>query len=389
MIDELKDYRDEINRLNLCIACRTAVWSAVLEEGLKEIWGKNNVGIYELAPLRRVDVSQAAKIAGIQDTEAFLEEINKKNVVHLAIKPITLEFLIKTYHRHGGKFPDNQRLHELYFEGCLWLCEERNPSRVSSKLIGNIERQKRLIVAARIAAITIFGNKFAIWTDVDWGDIPDDDVLIEKICLGIESFDGREFEINQETVKEVLDTGLFSSRGELSRIGWAHQTYAEFLAAWYLKEHQIKLPQILKLIVHPDDPEKRIIPQLYETVAWLASLLPEVFQEVMKTDPHVLLQSDVATASDNDKAALVESLLKLHNEEKLTYQYNTWLYQNLNHPKLPEQLQHYICDATKFFLPFLLILILLLPPSTAITTLWSLSIFPSGNLPCCKLDILV
>ncbi|MBD2362690.1 toll/interleukin-1 receptor domain-containing protein [Anabaena minutissima FACHB-250] len=67
----------------------------------------------------------------------------------------------------------------------------------------------------------------------------------------------------------------------------------------------------------------------------------------MKTDPHVLLQSDVATASDNDKAALVESFLKLHNEEKLTYQYNTWLYQNLNHPKLPEQLQPYICDATK------------------------------------------
>ncbi|WP_236142337.1 CHAT domain-containing protein [Nostoc sp. CMAA1605] len=347
LLDELKDYRDEINRLNLRIACRTAVWPDILEEGLKEIWGKDNVGIYKLAPLRRVDVSQAAKIADIQDTEAFLEEINKKNVVPLAIKPITLKFLINTYHDHGEKFPDNQRLHELYFKGCLWLCEERNPSRVSSKLIGKFDRQQRLIVAARIAAITIFGKKSAIWTGIDWGDVPDDDVLREKICHGTENVEGRDFEITQETVDEVLDTGLFSSRGELNRIGWAHQTYAEFLAAWYLKERQIKLPQILKLIVHPDDPENRIIPQLYETVAWLASLLPEVFQEVMKTDPHVLLQSDVATASDNDKAALVESLLKLHNEEKLTYQYNTWLYQNLDHPKLPEQLQLYICDETK------------------------------------------
>ncbi|OCQ89848.1 hypothetical protein BCD64_18035 [Nostoc sp. MBR 210] len=347
LVDEFKDCRDKINRLKLRIACRTAVWPAVLEEGLKEIWGKDKVGIYELAPLRRIDVSQAATIAGIKDDEAFLEEINKKNVVPLAIKPITLEFLIKTYHRNGSQFPPHQRLHELYFEGCLWLCEERNKSRISSKSKGNIERQKRLIVAARIAAITIFGNKFAIWTSTDWGDVPDDDVLIEKICQETESFDGKEFEINQETVEEVLDTGLFSSRGELSRMGWAHQTYAEFLAAWYLKERQVKLPQILKLIVHPDDPDSRIIPQLYETVAWLASMLPEAFQAVMKTDPHVLLQSDVSTASDNDKASLVESLLKLHNDEKLTYQYNTWLYQNLNHPKLPDQLLPYICYSTK------------------------------------------
>ncbi|MBH8566219.1 hypothetical protein I8748_29360 [Nostoc sp. CENA67] len=347
LVDEFKAYRDEIKRLNLRVACRTAVWQPVLEEGLKEIWGKDNVGIYELAPLRRIDVSQVAKIAGIKDAEVFLNEINHKNVVPLAIKPITLEFLLKTYHRHGGQFPPNQRLHELYFEGCLWLCEERNKSRISSKLKGKFDRRQRLIIAARIAAITIFGNKSAIWTGVDWGDVPDDDVLIEKICQGTESFDGREFEITQEAVEEVLDTGLFSSRGELSRMGWAHQTYAEFLSAWYLKEHQVKLPQILKLIVHPDDPDSRIIPQLYETVSWLASMLPEVFQEVMKTDPHVILQSDVATASDTDKASLVESLLRLHNEEKLTYQYNTWLYQNLNHPKLPDQLLPYICYSTK------------------------------------------
>ncbi|OUL22649.1 hypothetical protein BV378_22200 [Nostoc sp. RF31YmG] len=208
LVDELKDYRDKIERLNLRIACRTAVWPAVLEEGLKEIWGKDNVGIYELAPLRHVDVIQAAKIDSIKYTEAFLEEISKKNVVPLAIKPITLEFLIKTYHRHGGQFPPNQRLHDLYLEGCLWLCDERNKSRIASKLTGNLERQKRLIVAARIAAITIFGNKFAIWTDVDWGDVPNDDVLIETIYQGTESIDGREFEIKKKAVEEVLDTSL-------------------------------------------------------------------------------------------------------------------------------------------------------------------------------------
>ncbi|MEH2332388.1 NACHT domain-containing protein [Nostoc sp.] len=348
LVDEFKLYQNHIQRLHLCIACRTAVWQPVLEEGLKQIWGKDSVGIYELAPLRRVDVSKAAKVEGIENPEAFLEEINRKNVVPLAIKPITLEFLIKTYRSYDGKFPPNQRLHELYLEGCLWLCEERNKSRISSKLKGNLKRQQRLMVAARIAAIMIFGNKSVIRTGIQ-SDVPDDDdyVLIEKICQGIESVDGREFEINEEAVEEVLDTGLFSSRGELSRMGWAHQTYAEFLAAWYLRQRQIELSQILKLIVHPDDSDSKIIPQLHETAAWLAGMLPEVFREVMKTDPDVLLQSDVATVSDADKASLVESLLRLHNEEKLTHQYHTWLYQNLNHPKLLDQLQPYICDSTK------------------------------------------
>lgn len=348
LVDEFKRYQNHIQRLHLRIACRTAVWQPVLEEGLKQIWGKDSVGIYELAPLRRVDVSKAAKIAGIKDAEAFLDEINNKNVVPLAIKPITLEFIIKTYHRHGGKFPPNQSLYELYYEGCLWLCEERNPSRISSQLIGDIERRKRLIFAARIAVITIFGNKFAIWTDTDWGDIPDEDVLIEKICQGTESFDGQEFEITQKTVKEVLDTGLFSSRGELNRIGWAHQTYAEFLAAWYLVQHQTPLERVISLIISSEDPECKLIPQLHETVAWLASMRTDVFQEIMKTDPDVLLRSDIPTDA-NLRVAIVDNLLKQYEQEKLldVYGDNYQRYHKLKHSGLPKQLRPYIQDSSK------------------------------------------
>ncbi|MDZ8069461.1 MAG: hypothetical protein RMY64_28255 [Nostoc sp. DedQUE08] len=348
LVDEFKIYQKHIQRLHLCIACRTAVWQPVLEEGLKQIWGKDSVGIYELAPLRRIDVSQAARIAGINDAEAFLEEINQKNVVPLAIKPITLEFLIKTYHRHGGQFPPNQRLHELYAEGCLWLCEERNQSRISSKLIGNIERQKRLIIAARIAAITIFGNKFAIWSGTDWGDVPDEDVLIEKICQGTETFDSREFEITQKTVAEVLDTGLFSSRGELSRMGWAHQTYAEFLAAWYLVQHETPLNQVMKLIVSPEDPERKLIPQLHETAAWLASMRTDVLQEIMKTDPDVLLRSDIPTDA-NLRAAIVDNLLKQYEQGKLfdSHRNNYPTYEKFKHSGLAVQLLPYIQDLSK------------------------------------------
>jgi predicted NACHT family NTPase len=344
LVDELNKYRNEVARLYLRIACRTAVWPKVLEEGLEQLWGKDCVGVYELVPLRRVDVREAANANGL-DSDAFLQEINTKKAVPLAIKPITLKFLLNTY-RRNGQFSPAQRLHELYLEGCRLLCEEINPSRRASKLIGDFDVEQRLIVAARIAAVTIFANRFAIWTEVDLGDVPDEDVSVKTLCWGSESINGREFQVSEAAVRETLDTGLFSARG-LNRMGWAHQTYAEFLAAWYVKQRQMTLPHVMSLIVHPDDPDSRIVPQLHETVAWLSGMVSEVSQKVIKTDPDILLHSDVATADDADKAALVESLLKLYNEEKLLYRPRPWLYTNLRYTNLAAQLQSYICDITK------------------------------------------
>ena len=183
LVDEFKDYRNAIKRLYLRVACRTAIWQPVLEEGLKEIWGENSVGVYELAPLRRIDVIEAAKAERCCPDD-FLKEVHQKNIVPLAIKPITLGFLLNTYDRHGGRFPPNQKLHELYLEGCKLLCEEINESRQGSNRRGNLDVDQRLIVAARIAAITIFANRFAVWTGVDQGNVPIEDALLKKLCHG-------------------------------------------------------------------------------------------------------------------------------------------------------------------------------------------------------------
>ena len=126
-------------------------------------------------------------------------------------------------------------------------------------------------------------------------------------------------------------------------MGWVHQTYAEFLAAWYVTQHELELPQILSLILHPDD---RVIPQLHETTAWLASMNPDVFQTVMKIDPDVLLLSDLTIIDQLEKSQLVDELLRLHDQEKLRYE--PWNeYDHLTHKGLPNQLESYICDQTK------------------------------------------
>lgn len=77
-------------RLSIRIACRTFVWPhAPLETALRAIWGEASVGVFELAPLRRNDVADAARVRGI-DPERFMTEVQKANAVPFAIKPLTL-----------------------------------------------------------------------------------------------------------------------------------------------------------------------------------------------------------------------------------------------------------------------------------------------------------
>jgi len=348
LVDELKKskYQNHIDRLHLRLACRTFVFPAILEEGLKDLWKEANFAIYELAPLRPIDVIEAAKAEGFSSDD-FLKEIYQKDVVPLAIKPITLGFLLNTYRKHNGQFPPNQKLHELYLEGCKELCAEpKDKERHPLMSVSHLVPEKRLIVAARIAAITILANRVAIWLG-SGADIPDEDVFLNNIYGGYEKINGSPFEITNQVINEVLDTGLFSSRGS-QRMGWAHQTYAEFLAAWYLRQHEIPIEQIKNLIFSSEEPDHKLIPQLHETAAWLASMRLDVLQEIIKTDPDVLLQTDVPT-DPGVRASIIENLLTQYEKGKLFDRggNNYRNYAKLKHPGLVEQLRPYICDSSK------------------------------------------
>jgi hypothetical protein len=347
LIHKLQPHADKIERLFLRIACRTAEWPNSLEEKLRKLWKdeKQNVEIYELAPLRRKDVTEAATANNL-DSEKFLAEIGRTQTAPFAIKPVTLKFLIDIF-KKNEQLPQTQA--ELYFQGCQLLCEETNPDRRDSGLIGKLTVERRMAVVSRIAALTLFSNHPAIWTEADRGNMPDGDLSIDQLYGGQETaeINGflKEFEVGQDEIKEALGTALFSGRGP-SRMGWAHQSYADFLAARYLKDCKIELTQMLALITHPDDAEKHLVPQLYETAAWLGTMDREVFQAIMRTDPDVLLLSDVASADEADRGALVEELLKLLDEGKLRNQYNRQ-YSKLKHSNIDQQLRPYLQGKSK------------------------------------------
>jgi hypothetical protein len=347
LIYKLEPHADKIERLFLRIACRTAEWPSNLEQQLRQLWKDEEQGIrvYELAPLCRKDVIEAATINSLESAQ-FLAEIGRTQTVPFAIKPVTLKFLIDIY-KKNGQLPQTQA--ELYLKGCKWLCEETNSDRRDSGLIGKLTVEKRMAVASRIAAITLFSNHPVIWKELDQGNMPDGDLAIEQLYGGKETAQINgfpiEFEVGRDEITEVLGTALFSGRGT-SGMGWAHQSYADFLAARYLKDRKLELTQMLALITHPDDAEKHLVPQLYETAAWLGTMDREVFQAIMRTDPDVLLLSDVASADETDRAALVEELLKLLDEGKLRHQYDRQ-YSKLKHPNIDQQLRPYLQDTSK------------------------------------------
>lgn len=339
LVDKLKKLPPE--RLKVRIACRTVEWPNLLERGLAEWLGEEAVKYYVLAPLRKTDVEESARASGL-DVSAFHSQVESSGAAPFAIKPVTLKFLL-ALSRKQGSLPSSQI--DLYLEGCRELVVEKSESRIAAREVGQLSTDRRLAVAARIAASMVFGNRNAIYAGMSPSEALDEDVSLRNLSGGNETDNGTLFTVTEKDIRETLNTGLFSTRGQ-NRVGWGHQTYAEFLAAWYLKKHGVGLSQIMNLIAHPGDPAGKIIPQLGETAAWLGGMIPEVFQAIVRVEPDLLLRSEVATGDSQQRAALVRALLKLYEGEK-AFDRDREHYKNLCHLELASQLRPYIIDKTK------------------------------------------
>lgn len=288
-----KHPRDALARfLRLRIACRTANWPASLERVFQRIWGDAGVGVFELTPLRRRDVVSAAANAGLVADE-FIQAVADKAVHALAARPITLQFLLSAYASTGQLPPDRCQLYE---EGCRHLAEEANRQRRDSGLIGKLTPDDRLAIASEIAALMTFCNKTAILLGLQ-GDSRTDDLLVSQLSA------------EQGHVREALSTGLFTGCGA-ERVGFAHQTYAEFLAARHVHTRRVSPKQLLQLLRSPSNNQERIVPQLAEVASWLTSMVPALRPDVIRTDPIVALYADVALWTDEQKSSLTLRLLR-------------------------------------------------------------------------------
>lgn len=338
LVEELKDL--PLDRLYLRIACRFSEWEDFFGDDLRKLWKKEIIKKYELAPLRRKDVIIAAE-ANAFESEQFLKQIIEKEIIPFAIKPVTLEFLINTY-RMDGNFPQSQV--DLYKKGCSLLCTEINAQRRKLSKDKLHSSDQRLMVAGRIATIMMFTNRSVIYKDIDWGKIDEKEITISELSGRTEITNGNHFSVDEDMIREALSTALFIEY-DSQRIGWAHQTYSEFLAAWYVKNQSMSLGQVQSLIMHSDG---KLIPQFYETTAWLAVMEEKVFSTIYESDPEILLRGDLQSLEEENRSRLVERLLELIKTKKLLESYGLHkLYRKLNHSNLANQLYPILIDKSQ------------------------------------------
>jgi hypothetical protein len=291
----------DLSKLRLRIACRTAEWPKNLSEGLARLYGKD-FHVYELAPLRRIDVSRAAETYGL-DVERFMTAVDRSEAIPFATKPVTLHMLLARFKR-SRELPSD--LAGLYEEGCEALCEEGSETRTGRT---TVSARQRVHIARKIAGIMALCQRTSILRHGGSSAAEPSDLTIDDILdtAEREKTEDGESEMTPSAVKEVLNTGLFSGRGS-ERLGWAHQTYSEFLASEYLQAHRFAPEQIVDLLMHPQD-RSRVVPQLHGVAAWLAGKSQEVFDRICATDPRVLLAADIATLDDDRKGRLLDSFL--------------------------------------------------------------------------------
>jgi len=341
-----------VSRLHIRIACRTAEWPMLLNEELPRIWKQENFGTYELLPLRRIDVEKAAQIAEI-DTNKFMEAVQNHNMVPFAIKPVTLLMLLQDF-KTKGVLGGNQV--ELYRDYLLHLCREQSRSRLASGAQGQLLPDEKLALAERIAALTVFGKRAAIYQGQDGRDLnPEEDLTVNDLIGGEESAGNRTFEVTPERIEEVLrTTGLFAG-GIGARLVWSHWTYAEFLAAMYLIRHEVKPEQADQLLFHPyliNTKSSLVVPQLQETAAWMAANRTSLFEKIIVSDPKALLKSAVVTADSDQRKKLIDSLLRLADAGDIT-DMEIGLrrrYAFLCHPEIADQLRPYILNKQAGFI---------------------------------------
>jgi glycosyltransferase involved in cell wall biosynthesis len=339
-----------LEKIRLRISCRTAEWPASLGTELLTLWPKDQTGIYQLAPLREADVAIAA--SSIEGTAAgaddhFLQQVQALGAEPLASRPVTLNLLLNVY-RRDRTLPAGRA--QLYHQGLLALVEESNKLRRAQPPLGQLDNASRLMVAARIAAASLFSNSTTIWTGLQSEVLPSDAALrLSDIAGGYEPGLGGSFQVGAAELFQVLGTPLFETIGK-GEFEFAHKTFLEFLAAYYLVEHKLSADEFIRILAgNPDQKAAGIPPQFREVAAWGASLDRDIFRALIRREPDLLLRSDVATVSDTDREALTAELLQRFDEEQL----HDWAgdvrrsYSLLRHPSLAQQLTLYITDKNK------------------------------------------
>lgn len=330
----------------LRLTCRSAEWRTDAGKTLERLFPKlaasnRAVQTFVLAPLSTNNVREAAR-ANDLDEARLMECITAKQAQGLASHPITLEMLLQMY-KESGDFPKSRDA--LYRDGCQRLCADAH------LVFGAEQRRKttlqqRYAIASRIAALSVFTNRFQINGDAERPLSRADVLEISDIVGHTDEKASEELVVvDRDTVTETLQTALFAEKIEGAQT-WRHQSYAEFMAADYIARRGLPASHITSILTNTGTNGQRIVPQLEETACWTAEMIPQVFEMLATRNADVFLRCDSTYWSDHSRALLVDNYLKLvrlHEAEQVDWQ-SKQRFSQLEHPDLASQLRPIITN---------------------------------------------
>lgn len=342
---------EPFERMQVVLACRSLEWPQSEGERLMGLWrNKGMTGVFELCPLRDRDARLAAETVltgkGPRAVGNFIRAVRQHQLHGLATRPLTLKMLLHEYQNRGG-FSKTHR--ELYRKFSHHLCLDPDEARrIRLKHQPSLSLQVtpaiRQRVAGRIAALLLVCGRSAIWTGA--ADKPaTSDLTIDEICAADDRVGACDFNVTPTIVTAVLESPLFWPR-ESGRVGFYHQTFAESLAAEYLRH--LPFPQKRSLLCQTDRHGEYVHPHLAELAAWMSADSDEFLQHLLTNDPETLLRSDVSALREASRASLVDAVLaRAHDEQLFDARGLERFFHTLNHAGLAQQLRPFIRDRTR------------------------------------------
>ncbi len=262
----------------LRLACRTADWPESLLKTLKATFksadtGAESVEVLELLPLTKSDIGEVA--TKILDPKVFLNEVHRTGVGALAARPLTLLMLADQFVRTGS-LPIEAV--DLYQQGVIALCTESESRREAGAVV-EFSPESKVAIASRVAACTLFGGTGAIWDGS--GIEPDGPLRVKSLAGGTEPTYVGPISVDEASANAALSSGLFTSGGPKT-YRWAHQTFADYLAAHWIHANGIARDRCQTLFM---DSDKRCWPQTRLCAAWLVAIDPQKYGWLATEDP--------------------------------------------------------------------------------------------------------
>ena len=288
--------------LRLVLSCRHAEWPETLD-----IWQPRE----ELVTARLCQLTQQAAESYVSahlgaKAPAFWEQVERQKIEFMAVWPHSLGELIAEFDEFG-KLPDS--LFELLQSASLRRCDpsdtdseraRRHPDRV-------VEVRWMHRIAGRLAALSCFSGRHRLTAKTtDAGCISTSDLDKEPEPW----LDGTAKPITAAELRVLFGTAMFMPLAG-DRFCFSHQMFREFMAAFWLAERGVPLPQLQSLFGMEMEGRWRHYPQLAAIAAWLASNPAQTAWQdfLIENDPAILLRADAAALPDTQKKRIAKALL--------------------------------------------------------------------------------